>query len=47
MNRRPAEQALVAGAVAYLVGLSWAMANLSFDIWGALVVAPVLLTVKA
>lgn len=45
MNLRPVEQALIAGALAYLVGLSWAMANLSFDIWGALVVAPVLLIV--
>ena len=45
MNLRPGEQALVAAAVAYLVALSWAMANLSFDIWGALVVAPVLLIV--
>ena len=45
MNLRPVEQALIAGALVYLVGLSWAMTNLSFDIWGALVVAPVLLIV--
>ena len=45
MNLRAGEQALVAAAIAYLVGLSWAMANLSFDIWGALVVAPVLVIV--
>ena len=45
MNLRAGEQALVAAAIAYLVGLSWAMTNLSFDIWGALVVAPVLVIV--
>ena len=45
MNLRAGEQALVAAAIAYLVALSWAMANLSFDIWGAVVAAPVLIIV--
>jgi uncharacterized membrane protein len=39
--RRLEAAALVAGA-AYLVVLGWAMQNLSYDIWGALVVVPVL-----
>ena len=39
------EQAVIALAVAYLVALAWAMTNLSYDIWGAFVVAPVLLIV--
>ncbi len=34
--------AVVAAGVAYLLVLGWAMQALSYDIWGALVVAPVL-----
>lgn len=45
MNGRAAEQTVVALAVAYLVGLAWAMANLSYDMWGAFVVVPVLLII--
>jgi hypothetical protein len=36
------EAAVVAAGVAYLVVLGWAMQSLSWDIWGALVVTPVL-----
>jgi hypothetical protein len=36
------EAAVVASGVAYLVVLGWAMQSLSYDIWGALVVTPVL-----
>lgn len=43
MNGRATEQAVVALAVAYLVVLALAVANLSYDVWGALVLAPVLL----
>jgi hypothetical protein len=37
---RPAQSALVAAGVAYLVVLGWAVANLSYDIWGVLVLGP-------
>ena len=36
------EAAVVAAGAAYLVVLGWAMQSLSYDIWGALVVTPVL-----
>jgi hypothetical protein len=36
------EAAAVAAGAAYLVVLGWAMQSLSYDIWGALVVTPVL-----
>lgn len=42
-----AEQAAVAAGLAYLSLLAWAMANVSYDIWGALVVAPVYAVVGA
>ena len=35
------ERPLAAGAVAYVLFVGWAMASLSYDIWGALVVAPI------
>jgi hypothetical protein len=35
--------AVVAGASAYLVLLAWAMSNLSFDVWGGVLVAPILI----
>ena len=38
-------RALAVAAAGYLVVLAWAMANLSYDIWGALVLAPILITV--
>jgi hypothetical protein len=34
-------------ASAYLAMLAWGMANLSFDIWGAMVVGPVLVAISA
>jgi hypothetical protein len=37
---------VVAAGVAYLVVLGWAMQSLSYDIWGALVVTPVLALVS-
>ena len=41
MNARAGEIAVVGAGVAYLVALGWAMGNVSYDIWGALVVIPV------
>ena len=35
----------VVAAVAYLVGLSWAMQHSTYDVWGGMIVLPVLLTV--
>jgi len=45
MNFRPTELVLAVGAVAYLIALSFAMANVSFDVWGALVTAPLLIVI--
>jgi cyanate permease len=36
---------VIGGAVGYLVVLAWAMANLSYDLWGVLVTTPVLLLI--
>jgi hypothetical protein len=36
---------VIGGAVAYLAALSWAMQRTSYDIWGGLIVLPVLLAV--
>ena len=33
---------IVAAGMAYVVGLGWAMANLSYDLWGALVAVPLI-----
>jgi len=44
---RPWEAATVAAGAAYLLALGWAMQNLSYDIWGALVVVPILALVSA
>ena len=41
MNARPGEIAIIGAGVAYLVALGWAIGNTSYDVWGALVVAPV------
>lgn len=41
MNSRVAEVAVVGSAIGYLALLASAMANLSFDIWGALILIPV------
>ena len=41
------EAAVVAAGTAYLVVLGWAMQSLSYDIWGALVVIPVLALISA
>jgi hypothetical protein len=40
MRGRLAERALLGLAVAYLAVLAWSMANISYDIWGVLVIAP-------
>ena len=44
---RPFEAAAVAAGAAYLLVLGWAMQSLSYDIWGALVVVPVLSLISA
>lgn len=44
MSRR-GERLLIAAASLYVVGVGWAMASLSYDIWGAFVVAPVVVLV--
>lgn len=41
----PTGPLLVGGAALYLVTISWAMANLSWDLWGALIYAPLLMLV--
>lgn len=38
----PAGPLMVGGAALYLIVISWAMSNLSWDLWGALVYAPLL-----
>ena len=38
------ERLLVAGAAAYVLFVGWAMTALSYDIWGAFVVAPIVVT---
>ena len=45
MNASRAESTAVGLGVAYLLGLTWAMANVSYDIWGAFIIGPVLLIV--
>jgi hypothetical protein len=42
MSGRFGERALVGAGIAYLAVLAWSMANTSYDVWGALVVAPAL-----
>ncbi len=44
---RPFEAAVVVAGAVYLVVLGWAMQSLSYDIWGALVVIPVLALISA
>ena len=44
---RPFEAAVVAAGVVYLAVLGWAMQSLSYDIWGAFVVVPVLSLISA
>ena len=41
MNARPGEIIVVGAGLAYLGFLGWAIGNLSYDIWGALVVVPI------
>ncbi len=41
MSTRFGEVAVVGTGIAYLAALGWAIGNLSYDIWGALVVIPV------
>jgi hypothetical protein len=43
VTERALTRAVIGGAVAYLALLAWAIANLPYDLWGALVVTPVLL----
>jgi hypothetical protein len=46
-HERPPALVLLAlvGILAYLIWLSWAMAYTSYDVWGALILAPVLLAI--
>ena len=44
---RAFDAAVVAAGAAYLVALGWAMQSLSYDIWGALVVVPILALISA
>jgi hypothetical protein len=44
---KPLQAGATAAGAAYLVALGWAMQNLSYDIWGALVVVPVLAVISA
>jgi hypothetical protein len=41
MNTRLGEALIVGAGLAYLGILGWAMGNLSYDIWGALIVGPI------
>jgi len=41
------EVTAIAAGAAYLIALGWAMQNLSYDIWGAFVVVPVLAVISA
>jgi hypothetical protein len=43
---KPFEAGAVIAGAAYLVALGWAMQNLSYDIWGALVIVPVLIALS-
>jgi hypothetical protein len=47
MNIRPTESAVIGGGVAYLLVLTWMMANTSYDLWGALIVGPPLILIGA
>lgn len=42
---RPAERVLFSGAIAYLMVTAWAMTHLAYDLWGALIVIPLILAV--
>ena len=44
MNRW--ERLAIAAAAAYLIVLGWAMQSISYDLWGALVVVPVLVVIS-
>ncbi len=44
---RPYEAGAIAVGAAYLIALGWAMQNLSYDIWGAMVVVPILSLISA
>ncbi len=41
MSSRLGESAIIAAGLGYLLALAWAMPNLSYDIWGALVLVPI------
>ena len=41
------DRLLIAGAIVYLAVTGWAMYSLSYDIWGAFVIAPVLLVASS
>lgn len=41
MNAHAGEMAVVGAGFAYLAALSWAIGNVSYDIWGALILVPI------
>ena len=41
MNTQAGEVAVVGAGIAYLAALSWAIGNVSYDIWGALILMPI------
>lgn len=41
MSAKPGEIAVIGAGIAYLLALGWAIGNVSYDVWGALVVIPV------
>jgi hypothetical protein len=45
MSERTLTRLVLGGSIGYLVVLAWAIANLSYDLWGALVTAPVLVLI--
>jgi hypothetical protein len=46
MTPRLTESAVVGAGAAYVVVLAWMMGNVSFDIWGAMVIGPLLVLVS-
>ena len=43
MNGRTAPSLILAGGICYLALLTWSMTSLSYDIWGAFIIGPLLL----
>ena len=41
MSAKPSEITIVGAGLAYLALLGWAIGNVSYDVWGALIVIPI------